>query len=176
MNLLEGAAGRNLGEEAIHELGQSRADCPAAGKNSSGENNFSPRDQSATIAGEGEVQSAQLSWSSNCLTGVELRSLDIERIFGQTNPPSLARVGFFTNMASVEAAGAVSRESMNSLNPVVALYDNIKHPPPIPLEIGDTTPRHRLAATAASMAFPPSESILAPILEHKALSVATAPD
>ena len=48
-------------------------------------------------------------------------------------------------------------------------------PPPAPLECGCVTPKHSVAATAASTADPPSASASAPTAEHRGSSAATAP-
>ena len=49
----------------------------------------------------------------------------------------------------------------------------MKHPPPIPLDAGLTTPRHKATAIAASMASPPLPSISDPMFEHIGLSDTT---
>uniref|UniRef100_A0A2P2JYN6 Uncharacterized protein MANES_03G029500 n=1 Tax=Rhizophora mucronata TaxID=61149 RepID=A0A2P2JYN6_RHIMU len=51
----------------------------------------------------------------------------------------------------------------------------MKAPPPIPLDIGLTTPTHKVVATAASTACPPCLSIDTPISEHLPSSAATTP-
>jgi len=42
-------------------------------------------------------------------------------------------------MSLLDAAGADSLASMNSLLPLLPLKDKIKHPPPMPLETGEST-------------------------------------
>ena len=87
-----------------------------------------------------EIKTAQLTRSSN---GLHIKKLSAGFSEGKTKlltrGPSLAALGFAANISLLAAAGAVSLASINSLLPLLPLKDKIKHPPPMPLETGEST-------------------------------------
>src|SRR4051812_38198978 len=73
------------------------------------------------------------------------------------------------------AAGAVSRESMVVILPVLASRMTMNPPPPMPQLNGSTTPSTPAAATAASKALPPAASTSIAAFVASGSTLAAAP-
>lgn len=75
----------------------------------------------------------------------------------------------------VAAAGAVSRPSIVSINPVAAPWWTRNPPPPMPLDCGSTTVKANIIAIAASVALPPFRRISRPASLARGSAEVTTP-